>query len=441
MIESANHAAARALQSFLSSLADLPAASDEADAVNRIALLESIKAGCAAAQVVETMRLEELRLQAQTQAGVPTARRGRGLAAEVALARRASGSTGGRHLGFARALMREMPYTRAALAAGVLTEWRATILVRETAHLTRTDREEIDRRLCADVSSLDGLGDRALDAEAKRLAYELDPQAVVDRHTLATSDRRVSTRPAPDGMVRLSALLPLTAGISVYATLKRHADATVGADERTHSQVMADALVERVTGVSSVDQIPVAVNLVVSDEVLLGSGSAAAQVAGHGPIPAAIGRAIVQTAVDANARTTLRRIYTAPASGALVAMDSAARLFPAGLAQFLDTRDQGCRIPYCDNPIGEHDHAQPHADGGKTTAANGLGMCRSHNRAKQNPGWYVATRDGTRTARHTATVTTPTGHTHVSHAPPPPGHHDPEDSAVERRVREWLNAA
>ncbi|WP_328856974.1 13E12 repeat family protein [Williamsia herbipolensis] len=441
MSDGDGEATTAALQSFLSSLSDLPAAGDETESIDRIAVLEAIKAGCAAAQAVETMRLEELRREAESAAGVPVARQGRGLAAEVALARKASGSAGGRHLGFARALMREMPHTRAALASGALTEWRATILVRETAHLTPHDRAEIDRRLCADVSALEGVGDRALDAEVKRLAYELDPQAVVDRHAQAAKDRRVSTRPAPDGMVRLSALLPLVSGISVYAALKRHADATVGADDRTHAQVMADALVERVTGAATVDALPVAVNVVMSDELLLGNGDAAAHVTGYGPIPADTARAMVATSLDADAATTLRRIFKAPSSGALVAMESTARLFPAGLKQFFDFRDQSCGIPYCDAPIAEYDHADPYANGGATSAANGGGMCLAHNRAKQNPGWRMTTADHTDTTRHTATVTTPTGHAHVSQAPAPPGHHDPILSHVERQLRALLDAA
>ncbi|MGJ0118352.1 DUF222 domain-containing protein [Williamsia sp. MIQD14] len=428
-----------ALQSFLSRLTDVPDAADEATAIDRISLLESIKAGCAAAQAVETMRLEELRVEAESAVGVPAARQGRGLAAEVALARKASGSAGGRYLGFARALMREMPHTRAALASGALTEWRATILVRETAHLTAQDRGEIDRRICADTSLLDGVGDRALDAEVKRIAYELDPQAVVDRHALAPSDRRVSTRPAPDGMVRLSALLPLVSGISVFASLKKHADATVGGDDRTHAQVMADALVERVTGAATAGALPVAVNLVMSDEVLLGDSSAAAQVTGYGPIPADTARAVVSTALDADTASTLRRLYKAPSSGALVAMDSTARLFPAGLKHFLDVRDLSCRIPYCDAPIAEYDHAEPHSRGGETSADNGSGMCVSHNRAKQNPGWLVVTDHDT--GRHTTTLTTPTGHSHASRAPAPPGHHDRPVSPVERQIRALLDAA
>ncbi|GAA1460461.1 HNH endonuclease signature motif containing protein [Williamsia maris] len=428
-----------ALQSFLRSLADQPSAESEAEAIERIALLESIKAGCAAAQARDTMRFEELRIEAETGSGVPAARRGRGMASEIALARKVSGAQGSRHLGFARALMHEMPNTRAALESGALSEWRATILVRETAYLTRVDREEIDRRLCSDPTTLDGLGDRAVDAAAKKLAYELDARAVVDRHANAEKDRRVSTRPAPDGMVRLTALLPLKQGISVYASLKKHADTIRGVDDRSHAQIMADTLVERATGATSAEAMPVAVNLLLPDSILSGSDDAAALVNGYGPIPAATARHMIRSSIDAEAMVALRRVYATPTTGALVAMDSKSRTFPSGLRTLLDSRDHDCRIPYCDAPIAEYDHADPHADGGTTSEVNGLGMCLGHNRAKQNPGWFVVIGD-VDIGRHTATVTTPTGHTHTSTAPPPPGHSDPAFSQIEYRLTTLLAA-
>ena len=40
---------------------------------------------------------------------------------------------GNRHLGFAQALVEEMPHTLAALECGALSEWRATLIVRESA--------------------------------------------------------------------------------------------------------------------------------------------------------------------------------------------------------------------------------------------------------------------------------------------------------------------
>jgi hypothetical protein len=391
----------------------------EAELVARLRELETLKAVAAAGQVRATALLAEKRCAAEAAAGVAAGKRGRGLASEVALARRDSPNRGNRHLGFALALVGEMPCTLAALTAGVLTEWRATLIVRESACLSVEDRRALDAELCADPARVEGWGDARVEAEAKKIAYRLDAQAVVDRAARAVEERTVSTRPAPDCMVYVTALLPMAQGIGVYAALKRQADAT--GDGRSRGQVMADTLVERVTGRPAEVPEPVAVNLVITDETLLGRGAVPAQVPGYGPIPAAVARRLVNDALqDPKTRATLRRLYTHPGSGALVAMESRARCFPKGLAAFIDLRDQTCRTPYCDAPIRHHDHAYPHHHGGATSARNGLGACAACNYTKEALGWQVSTTiDDTGT--HSAEYTTPTGAVYHSTAPPPPG--------------------
>ena len=72
---------------------------------------------------------------------------------------------------------------------------------------------------------------------------------MVNRRAKAEADRHVSMRPAPDTMARLSALLPAAQGVAVWATLTRVADqARAAGDPRSRGQVMADTLVERITG-------------------------------------------------------------------------------------------------------------------------------------------------------------------------------------------------
>ena len=207
------------------------------------------------------------------------------------------------------------------------------------------------------------MGDARVAAAAKAIAYRLDPHAVVERAANAENERTVTIRPAPDTMTYLTALLPVAQGVSVYAALRRAADTCC--DGRSRGQVMADTLVERVTGRAATVPTPIAVNLVLSDETLLGGHTAPADIGGYGPIPAAVARAMVCGAVtDRRSRATLRRLYAHPRSGALVAMESRARRFPRGLAAFIELRDQRCRTPYCDAPIRHRDHAQPWAEGG-----------------------------------------------------------------------------
>jgi hypothetical protein len=390
--------------------------SDESALVERIAELERIKCAAAAGQARAAAALDAARRAAESAAGVPAARRGRGVGSEIALARLDSPARGSRHLGFAKALVYEMPHTLAALETGVLTEWRATLIVRESACLDVDDRRTLDAELCSDGAGLEGLGDARVAAAAKAIAYRLDPHAIVDRAARAEAERAVTIRPAPDTMTYLTALLPVAQGVSVYAALRRAADTTF--DNRSRGQVMADTLVERVTGRSAATPTPIAVNLVLSDSTLLTDDTTPANVVGYGPIPADVARGLISNAAtDPQSRATLRRLYAHPRSGALVAMESRARIFPTGLATFIGLRDERCRTPYCDAPIRHRDHATPHARGGLTTVANGLGLCERCNYVKENAGWQVST-NVDETATHTAEFTTPTGGRHRSTAPP-----------------------
>ncbi|WJR35538.1 DUF222 domain-containing protein [Mycobacteroides immunogenum] len=385
--------------------------------VERIGELERVKATAAAEQARAAVLLDRARREDEAANGVPLRRQGTGVAAEVALARQDSPARGGRHLGLAKALVNEMPHTLAALQCGALSEWRATILVRETACLAVEDRQKIDVEMCADPSRLRGLGDARLAAEAKRLAYRLDAEAVVRRARRAENERRVSIRPAPDTMTYLTALLPMKQGVAVYAALKRAADTSMD-PVRGQGQIMADTLVERVTGVSVAEAVPIGVNITISDEALLGAGDEPAAVAGHGPVPAAVARRLISGAVSSGAKVLTRRLYRRCGTGALVGVESRSRLFPKGLAELIDLRDQTCRTPYCDAPIRHHDHVVASARGGATSLDNGQGLCERCNYVKEAPGWNAVPVPGT--DRHTVEITTPTGTVYRSTAPPLP---------------------
>ncbi|MHA0289310.1 DUF222 domain-containing protein [Mycobacterium sp. C3-094] len=397
---------------------DVDGSASEAELREVVAHCERVKARAAAVQARATALWAEKRRAAETAAGMPAAKQGRGLASEVALARSDSPAHGNQHLGFARALVEEMPHTLAALAAGVLTEWRATLIVKQSACLTVEDRRTLDAELCADQQALVGLGNARIEAAAAAIAARLDAAAVVQRKERAAASARVSTRPAPNGMVQLTALMPLSQGIGVYAALKREAD--LCGDGRPRGQIMTDTLYQRVTARPAETPAPIAVNLVMADATLFGDDDSPGWVEGYGPVPAAVVRDLVSDAVaDETAKATLRRLYRHPTSGQLVAMESRARIFPTGLAAFIGLRDQTCRTPYCDAPIRHHDHAVPARHSGPTSALNGLGACEACNYAKEAPGWTVTTHDTE--GRHTATYRTPTGATYHSTAPPLPG--------------------
>ncbi len=410
---------ARQVEGWVERLASAAGPGDDAGRVELLAALERL--GCAAAglQAEVTAELDTSVRGREADHGVRQERRGRGVGAEVALARRESHHRGKQHVGLARILVDEMPCTRRALREGRICEWKATILARETACLSLEDRQVVDRRLAGDLDRLEKRGARDLEGAARKLAGELDAAACVLRRRVAESERRVTLRPVPDTMTRLSAELPMATGIAVFKSLSDAADtARAQGDSRSRHQVMADTLAERVLGTAQAVAVPVEIELVVSDQVLLGTREDAAYLEGAVPIPAELARELAKHA-DEQGLATLRRLYRSPDTGQLVAMDSRSRCFQGGLARFIRLRDRTCRTPWCDAPIRHTDHSEPVADDGETSGVNGEGLCEACNYAKQALGWSVTV---VQTEPHTVEIRTPTGQVHRSTAPPLPGH-------------------
>lgn len=393
----------------------------DAERIDRLSALEDLKAAASAAQALLASELDASRRVAEAARGVPATDQGRGVAHEVALARRESPHAGGRLLGLGKALVREMPHTLEALRSGAISEWRATLLVRETACLTREDRATVDRELAGTpeaAAELGRKGTRAIVAAAQRIAYRLDPQAVVDRSSRAARDRHVSLRPAPDCMARISALVPVAQGVAAYAALKAEADAARAAgDPRTRGQVMADALVARVTGQESAESVSVCVNLTMDADAFFGSGDGAADVSAPGagsvgPVPAAIAARILGAAPQQG--RWVRRLFIRPTSGQLVSAESRQRRFPAAIAQLVALVHPTCRTPWCDAPAVHTDHVVDHAKGGSTALSNAQGLCEACNHAKSLPGWRASPVGEGNGPPVAVLTTTPTGHVYES---------------------------
>lgn len=144
---------------------------------------------------------------------------------------------------------------------------------------------------------------------------------------------------------------------------------------------------------------------------LLGADDQPGEIAGYGPIPAAVAR-------DLAAGGTWRRILTDPASGRPLDYGTTRYRPPAHLAGLVITRDQTCQFPGCRVPahLCDLDHGipyNPEAGTGPTSEINIGPKCRHHHQVKQCPGWSVTQhRDGC------TTWTTPSGH--VYHSQPPP---------------------
>jgi hypothetical protein len=414
------------LPALISTLAGLRTDCDDALRVDQIRQLEELKSAVAAAQARVTAAFVASQREANRAAGVKPEHAERGIAHQVALAKRTSPFHARRYVGWATILTAELPATFARLQAGETSEWRAMIVARETGWLSRDHRAVVDAEL---APQLESLGDRKTENQAKKIAYRLDPHGYTGRLGRAETERRVTLRPAPDVMARLSALVPVAQGIAAHTALAKAADALIGTgDSRSRGQLMADLLVQRLTGQASAGAVPVEVQVLIDADTLLGEGTEPAQITGHGPVPAPWARDLL---LERGGPRWIRRLFTRPGTSELIAMDSRKRLFTEGQRRFITARDQVCRTPWCEAPIRHTDHIVPAEDGGPTSTGNGDGRCVACNLGKQTPGWREKPgHDGE------FTITTQTGHRYRSRAP---DLITPARSPLEIQVESWLH--
>lgn len=439
------------LRDMVASLASMDYADDDAARIDRIRLLEQLRAGVAAAQALESVEFEESQIATQRDNGVSERIVGRGVGDQIGLARKLSPTSGSRELGWMRALVKQMPHTRRLLTVGHISEATAKAMVTETEGLTREDRTRVDADL---AGTLPSMSTREAQAAARKLAYALDPEAATRRARKARKDRRVTIRPAPDTMTMLSALLPVEQGVAAWASLDRYASVVkASGDKRTRSQIMADTLVERITGQSKATDVDVEVRITVTPDTLADDDDGPGDVDGFGPAPADIVRDILgfagtstageaeETAdVRGTGRVFVRPVGLEPEGDTVDAVGARRRRFTAADARLIRARDQVCRTPGCGAPIRHLDHITPYRSDGPTTTENGQGLCERCSYVKETPGWSTSVLDaGTDGAPHTTVITTPTGHAYRSQAPPAIGHGPSRrvlrTTRVERRLR------
>jgi Domain of unknown function (DUF222) len=412
----------KTLAELAEAVADHTAASD-ANRIDRIARLEKLRAATAALQAAESVRFAQSQVAEQIAADVHPDKIGRGIAEQIGLACRISPVTAARRLDTARALWFELPDTYAQLVTGELSERVAETIVSETRHLDLEAGGQVDTQLAA--ARISQLGFKAATACIRRFAYEADRDGYMRRGRAERKHRRVGVRPAPDTMAVLTGYLPVEQGIACYAALRQHADAAVATgDSRTRDQIMADTLVERLTGQATAGDVNVELQLLMPlDGLINPDDSSAAVIPGYGPLPHELAWEILTTS---QGRKWWRRLFTAPTKdanrrGPIVGGDPTRRCFDGWLAKLIKLRDHTCRDPFCDAPIRHLDHITRHSDGGPTTLENGRGVCARGNLVREMPGWRIKLIDcGFHTGPHKIIITTPTGHHYLSRAPDPP---------------------
>ncbi len=404
------------LAEFLARLTGAESATNDTERIDQVAALETLKSAAAAAQARISVSFEASQRAEQIARGVPAEKAGTGVAGQVALARRESPHKGNRLLGLAKALVLEMPHTLHALATGQINEWRATLVVGATAVLSREHRQQVDLELSG---RLGALGDAGVQREARKIAYQ--PRPRFGRTTVREGRERAPGDPAasPRHDELPDRPPPRRAGSRGARGAHQARRQPAGRRRRTHTRTdhgghPGRARHRSVSGRRPARRGP--------------GGHDRPRLAGHGrhpgptrrprPDPRGTRQGITRGSdhADARARAWVRRLYTSPETGELVAMESTRREFPPRAPQVPGHPRRG--VPHAlvrrTHPARRPRGARA-ADGGETSERNGQGLCEQCNQAKESPGWAAyPTRAGPGRA---VAVRSPTGHAYVSTPP------------------------
>jgi hypothetical protein len=389
-----------------------PDSASDGELVDVVAGWERIKCWAEAAQAAALAAFASRRPDADGGVGVSEF-----AADEIAPALSTARGTAEARIGFALALA-GLPATHTALSAGRIGLGVAHRIVDGLA-LLRPDRAA-DAEAAVLVDAV-GRTPAQVAARVARTVAALDPDAAAVRHRAAVEARRITCTPQPDGMAGIWALLRADDAALVMSTLRGQArEARTPGDGRTTEQRLADAFVDLHTAHLRQPHSPddtarraagpaagPAVRVVVAATTLLGLDQEPGELAGYGPIPALLARAI---AADPSA--TWQRLLTDPATGALLDVGRTRYRPPAALADHVRARDRTCRFPGCRQPAQrcDLDHVRAWPDG-PTSHCNLAAECRHHHRLKHETDWQV---DNDADDPATLYWTSPTGHTYAT---------------------------
>jgi hypothetical protein len=204
------------------------------------------------------------------------------------------------------------------------------------------------------------------------------------------SRRRLQISQMADGMHVIDGVLDPVGGAAVKTALDSLIRNFTPDDVRSHSQRMADALVELTHHALDEGRLPARrnvrphVNLTTTLEALKGElGAPAVDVELSLPVSS---RTMERFACDC----TMSRVLVADSQ--VIDVGRATRSVSPPTARALRVRDKGCRWPGCDRPV---NWTTPHhiefwtRDHGPTNLPNLVSVCHFHHRQVHEGGWQV----------------------------------------------------
>ena len=320
---------------------------------------------------------------------------------DISTALRLAPATAQSRIDIARTLVNNLPNTCSALATGEISSAHATVIARETAIAIRNGAPdsvifEVEQRAIsfAELHTPGQLAVRVRTDIAKSIPEEFEE--ITSR---AASLRRVSCYNEADGMSTVVAILPAADAQMVMNSIEafilrqeqlQRSDKD-GDAIRTIDQKRADALsticsnfLSEISETVTPQRRPLTVNVTIDLPTLLGLAENPGQLAGYGPIPAAVAR---ELASDAK----WKRFITEPQTGNLLDFGRESYEPPQHLKDFLIARDRTCRFPGCRRSalLSDLDHAESWESGGSTSPDNIGALCRRHHRLKTHDGWRI----------------------------------------------------
>lgn len=388
------------------------------EAVTAVGALETLKCAATAKQADHSVAYQDSLVADRQRAGIREKNPAWGSSGDVALAMHLSPRSGAKRTNDFRILTEDLPSSHRGLRQGIMTWDQAHVVISGTRNLKVENRRMIDELLWEETHTCFEAGTATLREMVNYWALILEPETAEQAEEDATEKRYVSGYQVNENTVRIIGEFPLDQGVPILQVLSRETGRPrEPGDDRTNAQVAADTVFEAITDTKATGSQPVELLLMMDAESLTGDGDEPALIPGYGYISATKARSLVAGNPEHPLDTWCRRLYATPDTGKLVAMDSAARSFGGNLKRFITLRDQRCRTPHCNGRIEELDHVVQVRRNGKTTEINGSGRCRRCNRTKEAPGWHEEPLPGR--GRHSFKITTPSGHSYTSTAPPP----------------------
>jgi len=347
----------------------------------------------------------------------------------------------GRKVDTAAGLASRLPVTLAAMSAGDLDSWRATIIA--------TELSDARPESCAAVEALiyPAVLDESPGAVTKRVRRVLarvDADAVRLKAAKERLDRFVHAHPSQvPGLTTWVASLPAADSAACWAAIDDLAHRMHGDDPtRTLEQCRADALVDLMltnVTVTTTVTLMIPVQTVTVDEphgslerdlLVRGGRDLAGTALGHlnplanmddfgQPTPdpnplveptwaqicamgyeipgvGVIGGDVVASILE-KFDTRIARVLLDERTGVVIETGIDTYLPNPAMRRFVQKRDGHCRFPGCRRNAKrcEPDHVIPFSRGGPTAIWNLACLCKHHHRVKHNAGWTLTmTRDG-----------------------------------------------